>query len=165
MVVCPGCGARNEADARICDWCGRPFVAEQRQITAPWLIPATIGAISLLAVVTIIAALLGARSATPRVTADLFGGSVTSAQGSVNVNARVDNLSNTAHATAYGDGRNGHDLTYADGTKDKGRAAGLYRCKPDGSGFERIFAGGMDNPVEVAFTPAGEPLVCRDASH
>ena len=71
MVVCPGCGARNEADARICDWCGRPFVAEQRQITAPWLIPATIGAISLLAVVTIIAALLGARSATPRATADV----------------------------------------------------------------------------------------------
>jgi putative membrane-bound dehydrogenase-like protein len=60
------------------------------------------------------------------------------------------------------DGRNGHDLTYADGTKDKGRAAGLYRCKADGSGLERVFAGGMDNPVEVAFTPAGEPLACTN---
>src|SRR5687767_12335969 len=66
VIVCPGCGARNEADARACDWCGRPFVAEQRQITAPWLIPATVGAIALLAIVTIVAALLGARAATPR---------------------------------------------------------------------------------------------------
>jgi putative membrane-bound dehydrogenase-like protein len=60
------------------------------------------------------------------------------------------------------DGRNGHDLAFADGSKAKGRASGLYRCKPDGSGFERIFAGGMDNPVEVAFTPADEPLVCAN---
>ncbi len=66
MVVCPGCGARNEAEAHACDWCGRPFVDEQRQITAPWLIPATVGAIALLAVATIIAALLGARAASPR---------------------------------------------------------------------------------------------------
>jgi len=66
VVVCPGCGARNEPDARVCDWCGRPFVDEQRQITAPWLIPATVGAITLLAVATIVAALLGARSAAPR---------------------------------------------------------------------------------------------------
>lgn len=66
MVVCPGCGARNEPDARACDWCGRPFVDEQRQITAPWLIPATVGAITLLAVATIVAALLGARSVSPR---------------------------------------------------------------------------------------------------
>lgn len=60
------------------------------------------------------------------------------------------------------DGRNGHDLTMGDGTKVQGRASGLYRCKPDGSKLERIFAGGMDNPVEVAFTPAGEPLVCTN---
>jgi hypothetical protein len=66
VVVCPGCGARNEPDARACDWCGRPFVDEQRQITVPWLIPATAGAIALLAVATIVAALLGARTAAPR---------------------------------------------------------------------------------------------------
>lgn len=60
------------------------------------------------------------------------------------------------------DGRNGYDCTLADGRKIKGRASGLYRCKPDGSGLERVFAGGMDNPVEVAFTPTGEPLVCTN---
>ena len=66
MIVCPGCGARNEADARACDWCGRPFVDEQRQLRAPWLMPATVGAITLLALATIVVALLGARSAAPR---------------------------------------------------------------------------------------------------
>jgi putative membrane-bound dehydrogenase-like protein len=60
------------------------------------------------------------------------------------------------------DGRNGHDVKQADGTALKGKASGLYRCKPDGTGFERLFAGGMDNPVEVAFGPAGEPFVCTN---
>lgn len=60
------------------------------------------------------------------------------------------------------DGRNGHEVTLADGRKIQGKASGLYRCKPDGSGLERVFAGGMDNPVEVVFTPAGEPLVCTN---
>lgn len=60
------------------------------------------------------------------------------------------------------DGRNGHSVTLGDGTKLEGRASGLYRCKTDGTGLERVFAGGMDNPVEVAFTPAGEPLVCTN---
>lgn len=57
------------------------------------------------------------------------------------------------------DGRNGHDITLGDGTRIKGTASGLYRCKPDGTMFERLFAGGMDNPVEVAFSAAGEPFV------
>lgn len=57
------------------------------------------------------------------------------------------------------DGRNGHDLTLGDGTKWKGKAAGIYRCKTDGSGLELVCGGGFDNPVEVAFTPEGEPLV------
>ncbi|MFT3879035.1 MAG: HEAT repeat domain-containing protein [Gemmatales bacterium] len=60
------------------------------------------------------------------------------------------------------DGRNGHSVTLGDGTKLEGKASGLYRCKTDGSELERVFAGGMDNPVEVAFTPAGEPLVCTN---
>jgi len=34
----------------------------------------------------------------------------------------------------------------------------VFRRRPDGSGFESVVAGGMDNPVEVAFTRAGEPL-------
>jgi putative membrane-bound dehydrogenase-like protein len=34
----------------------------------------------------------------------------------------------------------------------------VFRRRPDGSGFESLVAGGMDNPVEVAFTRSGEPL-------
>jgi putative membrane-bound dehydrogenase-like protein len=34
----------------------------------------------------------------------------------------------------------------------------VFRRRSDGSGFESVVAGGMDNPVEVAFTRAGEPL-------
>jgi putative membrane-bound dehydrogenase-like protein len=34
----------------------------------------------------------------------------------------------------------------------------VFRRRPDGTGFESLVAGGMDNPVEVAFTRAGEPL-------
>ena len=34
----------------------------------------------------------------------------------------------------------------------------VFRRRPDGTGFESLLAGGMDNPVEVAFTRAGEPL-------
>ena len=57
------------------------------------------------------------------------------------------------------DGRNGHDIRQPDGFALKGRAAAVYRCRIDGSHTERVCGGGMDNPVEVAFTPAGEPFV------
>ncbi len=33
------------------------------------------------------------------------------------------------------------------------RAAHLFRSRPDNSGIEPVMTGGMDNPVEVAFTP------------
>ncbi len=59
----------------------------------------------------------------------------------------------------FGDGRNGHDIQQPDGFALKGKAAAVYRCRPDGSHMERVCGGGLDNPVEVAFTPAGEPLV------
>ncbi|MDB5355255.1 MAG: hypothetical protein JWN24_1708, partial [Phycisphaerales bacterium] len=36
------------------------------------------------------------------------------------------------------------------------RAAHIFRCRPDGSGIEPVMTGGMDNPVEVAFSPGGE---------
>jgi putative membrane-bound dehydrogenase-like protein len=39
------------------------------------------------------------------------------------------------------------------------RAAHVYRRKPGDSTLEIVMAGGMDNPVDVAFTPAGERLV------
>ncbi len=38
------------------------------------------------------------------------------------------------------------------------RAAHIFRCRPDGSGLEAVMTGGMDNPVEVVFTPEGERI-------
>jgi putative membrane-bound dehydrogenase-like protein len=38
------------------------------------------------------------------------------------------------------------------------RAAHILRAKPDGSDLDVVMTGGMDNPVEVAFTPDGEPV-------
>ena len=57
------------------------------------------------------------------------------------------------------DGRHGHNIKRADGTVMAGKAARIFRCKPDGSDLEVVAGGGMDNPVEIAFTPEGEPLV------
>ncbi len=38
----------------------------------------------------------------------------------------------------------------------KTRAAHIFRARPDGTGVEPVMTGGMDNPVEVAFSPGGE---------
>ncbi len=38
------------------------------------------------------------------------------------------------------------------------RAAHIFRCWPDGTGIEPVMTGGMDNPVDVAFTPGGERI-------
>jgi putative membrane-bound dehydrogenase-like protein len=38
------------------------------------------------------------------------------------------------------------------------RAAHIFRSRPDGTGIEPVMTGGMDNPVEVAFTPGGERI-------
>ena len=38
------------------------------------------------------------------------------------------------------------------------RASHIFRCRPDGTGIEPVMTGGMDNPVEVAFTPEGERI-------
>ena len=35
-------------------------------------------------------------------------------------------------------------------------AAHVFRCRPDGSEFDSVMSGGMDNPVEVAWSPEGE---------
>lgn len=32
VIACPGCGGRNEPDAKTCQWCDRPFVAQPRKI-------------------------------------------------------------------------------------------------------------------------------------
>ena len=36
------------------------------------------------------------------------------------------------------------------------RAAHIFRARPDGTGIEPVMTGGMDNPVELAFTQSGE---------
>jgi putative membrane-bound dehydrogenase-like protein len=38
------------------------------------------------------------------------------------------------------------------------RAAHIFRCRPDGTGLEPVMTGGMDNPVDVVFTPEGERI-------
>lgn len=35
-------------------------------------------------------------------------------------------------------------------------AAHIFRCRPDHTDFESVMSGGMDNPVEIAFSPEGE---------
>ena len=46
------------------------------------------------------------------------------------------------------------------------RASHMFRCRPDGSGIEPVMTGGMDNPVEVAFTPGGERFfICTFIVH
>src|SRR5579872_3585484 len=37
-------------------------------------------------------------------------------------------------------------------------AAHIFRARPDGSGLEPVMTGGMDNPVDVVFTPGGERI-------
>jgi putative membrane-bound dehydrogenase-like protein len=39
------------------------------------------------------------------------------------------------------------------------RAAHIFRCQPDGTGLEPVMTGGMDNPVDVVFTPDGERVL------
>jgi putative membrane-bound dehydrogenase-like protein len=38
------------------------------------------------------------------------------------------------------------------------KAAHIFRCRPDGGGIEPVMTGGMDNPVDVVFTPGGERI-------
>jgi putative membrane-bound dehydrogenase-like protein len=38
------------------------------------------------------------------------------------------------------------------------RAAHIFRARPDGTGVEPVMTGGMDNPVDVVFTPSGERI-------
>jgi len=46
------------------------------------------------------------------------------------------------------------------------RASHIFRCRPDGSGIEPVMTGGMDNPVEMAFTPSGERFfICTFIQH
>ena len=58
----------------------------------------------------------------------------------------------------WSDGRHGHTIQRPEGRELTGKAARIFRCRPDGTGVEVVCGGGMDNPVEVAFTAEGEPL-------
>jgi len=60
------------------------------------------------------------------------------------------------------DGRHGHDIVTKEGHALKGKAARIFRCRPDGRDVEYVCGGGMDNPVEVVFTDEGEPIACVD---
>ncbi len=55
-------------------------------------------------------------------------------------------------------GRKGHDVT-DDSTGEvvsRAKGARIWSCQPDGSDVRVFAGGGMDNPVEVDFTPSGE---------
>ena len=52
----------------------------------------------------------------------------------------------------------GFDVKTKEGERLKGETARIWRLKPDGSSLEWISAGGMNNPVEVTFTEAGETI-------
>lgn len=63
------------------------------------------------------------------------------------------------------DGRHGYQIQCANGQVLKSKASGILRCRPDGTDIEVVIAGGMDNPVEVAFTAEGEPLATVNILH
>ncbi|MBC7758391.1 MAG: HEAT repeat domain-containing protein [Phormidesmis sp. FL-bin-119] len=52
----------------------------------------------------------------------------------------------------------GFDVMTKEGVQLKGATARTWRVNPDGSGLEWISAGGMNNPVELTFTEASEPI-------
>jgi putative membrane-bound dehydrogenase-like protein len=57
------------------------------------------------------------------------------------------------------DGRHGHSIEQPNGPRLQGKAARIFRCRPDGTDVEVVAGGGMDNPVEIAFTGEGEAVV------
>lgn len=60
---------------------------------------------------------------------------------------------------AWCDGRHGHEFPASEKhPPSKGLAARVFTCRPDGSDVETFCGGGMDNPVEVTFTPAGDVI-------
>ena len=60
---------------------------------------------------------------------------------------------------AFTDAPLGHEIKDRQGqVLQKGTAARVFLCDPDGSHLETFCGGGTYNPIEVAFTPAGEML-------
>lgn len=52
----------------------------------------------------------------------------------------------------------GFDVTTREGVRLKGETARTWRLRLDGSDLEWISAGGMNNPVELTYTEAAEPI-------
>jgi putative membrane-bound dehydrogenase-like protein len=50
------------------------------------------------------------------------------------------------------------EYTLPNGKTFTTRAAHIFRARPDGTGIEPVMTGGMDNPVDVVFTPGGERI-------
>jgi putative membrane-bound dehydrogenase-like protein len=50
------------------------------------------------------------------------------------------------------------EYTLPGGRKLGTRAAHIFRARPDGTNIEPVMTGGMDNPVDVVFTPGGERI-------
>jgi putative heme-binding domain-containing protein len=60
------------------------------------------------------------------------------------------------------DGRHGYKVRTREGEQLEGLAARVWRCRSDGTEIERLCGGGFDNPVELAFTAAGDLLGTMD---
>lgn len=57
------------------------------------------------------------------------------------------------------EGRHGHEIYSNKGELvSKGKAARIFSCRTDGSDIQTFATGGMDNPVEIVFTPEGDML-------
>ena len=50
------------------------------------------------------------------------------------------------------------EFTLPGGKKIISKAAHIYRARPDGTRMEAVMTGGMDNPVDVVFTPGSERI-------
>jgi hypothetical protein len=60
------------------------------------------------------------------------------------------------------DGRHGYRVRTPAGELLEGLASRVWRCRPDGTDVERLCGGGFDNPVELAFTEAGDLIGTMD---
>ncbi len=63
MLICPGCGGRNDPAARACEWCARPFVVEHRRVPVLWIIGTAFVMVLVIAGLISIVAFVSARRA------------------------------------------------------------------------------------------------------
>ena len=63
---CPGCGARNAPEARVCEWCGRAFLLRDQPRRGRWLWVAGAGMGALVAAILVGVAVLTTAGMLPR---------------------------------------------------------------------------------------------------